>query len=64
MVGARQTSHGTVPATVPRSKPATVRYREQIRYLERRCDYMSKDDPDLIPGGNLDAVFDAYDRGR
>ena len=40
------------------------RYREQLRYLERRCDFLSKDDLDLILGGNLEAVFDAYDRGR
>ena len=35
----------------------------KLRYLERRCDYLSKDDLDLILGGNLKAVFDAYDRG-
>ena len=35
-----------------------ARYRDSLRYLERRCDYMSKDDVDLILGGNLDAVFD------
>ena len=38
------------------------RYREHLRYLERRCDYLSQDDLDLILGGNLDAVFSAYER--
>ena len=40
------------------------RYREHLRYLERRCHYMSKDDLDLILGGNLEAVFSAYERSR
>ena len=40
------------------------RYREHLRYLERRCDYLSRDDLDLILGGNLDAVFNAYAASR
>ena len=40
------------------------RYREHLGYLERRCDYLSQDDLDLILGGNLDAVFSAYAASR
>ena len=43
---------------------AAERYREHLRYLERRCDYLSQDDLDLILGGNLDAVFSAYAASR
>lgn len=33
------------------------RYAECLNYLEKRCEYMSKDDLSLILGGNLQRVF-------
>lgn len=41
-------------------KTTAAFYADQLRYLEKNCDYISKNDRNLILGGNVQRIYDIY----